>query len=398
MNPKTRSAGAFALEWVDSISIVDKFAIKITMKEPYAPFLANLTVQRCAIIPKDSEPTAVKPAPGTGPFVFKNFQPNETLELTRFDNYHLIDPDTGDQLPRADGIFTKKIPDETVRMAALRAGDIDFAEQPAYNIIADAKKNPIPGITVDYDMPGNNVIFFNVTKPPFDNKKVRQAVAHAINRKEEMVGGYWGLGQVLHNQPFPDNSRFYIPIQMREQNLDKARQLLAEAGYPNGFKCELFEFNFTSYLSRAPVTLDQLRKIGIEGTIKTVDRAPYFRALRTGDYGISVGGISERMDWDDAYYMYFHSSEIGKTNLMRYNNPELDKLVEQGRSVWDFEKRRAIYKKVVEILNEDVPIIYTIDSVVGYAYRDDLKGFVKGFATRRAFHGGGVKYWWIEKS
>ncbi len=134
-----------------------------------------------------------------------------------------------------------------------------------------------------------------------------------------MVGGYWGLGQVLHNQPFPDNSRFYIPIQMRDQNLDKARQLLAEAGYPNGFKCELFEFNFTSYLSRAPVTLDQLRKIGIEGTIKIVDRAPYFRALRTGDYGVSVGGISERMDWDDPYYMYFHSSEIGKTNLMRYN-------------------------------------------------------------------------------
>ena len=120
--------------------------------------------------------------------------------------------------------------------------------------------------------------------------------------------------------------------------------------------------------------------------------------MRAGEYTISSGGLTERFDWDDAYFMFFHSSEIGKNNWARYKNPEMDKLVEQGRSTWETEERRQIYKKVVDILMEELPIIYTIDSVVGYGFRNDLKGFVPGFATRYAFDGGGVKYWWIEKS
>ncbi len=398
MDPKTRSPMAFALKWVDSITVTDKYTIKITMKEPYAPFLANLTVQNCAIIPKDSQPTGIKPAPGTGPFVFKEFHPNETLEVTRFGNYHFIDEKTGDRLPRADAVWLKKMPDETVRLAALRAGDVDFIETPPLNKIAEELKNPTPGITINYDMPGNNAIWFNVSKPPFNNKKLRHAIAYAINKKELQDGALWGLGQPLNNQPFPNDSRFYIPVQDREQNIAKAKQLLAEAGYPQGLKIELFQFQYTIYMATAQVLLDQLRKIGIEGTIKVVDRAPYWKMMRTGEYGITCGGISERFDWDDAYYSSFHSGEIGTNNWTRYKNPEIDKLVAQGRSTWDMEERRKIYKKVVEILMEDLPVIYTIDSVVGYGFRNDLKGFVPGFGTRTAFDGGGVKYWWIEKS
>ena len=398
MDPKTRSPMAFALKWVDSMTLIDKYTIKITMKEPYAPFLANLTAENCAIIPKDSQPTGIKPAPGTGPFVFKEFYPNETLEVTRFGNYHVIDEKTGDRLPRADAVWLKKMPDETVRMAALRAGDVDFIETPPLNKIAEELKNPTPGITINYDMPGNNAIWFNTVKPPFNNKKLRQAIAYAINKKELQDGALWGLGQPLNNQPFPNDSRFYIPVQDREQNIPKAKQLLAEAGYPNGLKIELFQFQYTIYMAMAQVLLDQLRKIGIEGTIKVVDRAPYFKMMRVGEYAISCGGLSERFDWDDAYYSYFHSSEIGKYNWARYNNPEIDKLVAQGRSTWEMEERRQIYKKVVDILMEDLPVIYTIDSVVGYGFRNDLKGFVPGFGTRYAFDGGGVRYWWIEKS
>ena len=104
------------------------------------------------------------------------------------------------------------------------------------------------------------------------------------------------------------------------------------------------------------------------------------------------------MDLDDMYYVYLHSGEIGKQNFTRYKNPEVDRLVEQGRSVWDFEERKKIYKKVVEIFTEDVPMIFTCNSVVGEAFRNDLKGFVPGFAVRYAFYEGGIKYWWMEKS
>jgi peptide/nickel transport system substrate-binding protein len=103
------------------------------------------------------------------------------------------------------------------------------------------------------------------------------------------------------------------------------------------------------------------------------------------------------LDWDDAYYLYFHSSEIGQNNWTRYTSKELDKLLEQGRSTWKTEDRKPIYEKVIKILMEDLPMLVTVDSVVGYGFRNDLKGFVPGFGTRYAFFGGGVKYWWIEK-
>jgi len=398
MDPKTRSPRAFALSWVDAISIIDKYTIKITLKEPYAPFLSNLTAESVPIIPKDSRPTGTKPAPGTGPFVFRDFVPNETLEVTRFDRYHQVDEKTGVRLPYADAVFLRKIVDETVRFTALRAGDMDFIETPPLNLIASELKNPTPGITINYDMPGNYMVWFNTSKPPFNNKKVRHAIAYAINKKELQKGGLWGLGQPLNNQPFPDNSRSFIPVQDREQNIAKAKELLAEAGYPNGFKIELFEDTDTPILSCSQVFLEQLRKVGIEGTIRVVDRAPYFRALRVGEYNISWGSVSERLDWDDAFFLYFHSSEINKNNYARYANKELDKLLEQGRSTWKTEDRKPIYEKVIKILMEDLPVLFTLDSVVGYGFRNDLKGFVPGFGTRYAFTGGGVKYWWLEKS
>jgi peptide/nickel transport system substrate-binding protein len=93
MNPATRSPRAFAYRWIDSIHIIDKYHLKIRLKEPFGPFLTTLTIQNCPIIPAGWEPTGVKPAPGTGPFVFKSFVPNET---------------TGNRLPYVDSIHVKK--------------------------------------------------------------------------------------------------------------------------------------------------------------------------------------------------------------------------------------------------------------------------------------------------
>lgn len=397
MNPATRSPRAFAFRWVDSVSVIDKYHVKIRLKEPFAPFLTVLTVNFCPIIPAGWEPTGMKPAPGTGPFVFKSFVPNETLETTRFDQYWEVDEKTGDRLPFADSVFLKKIPDETVRLTALRAGDMDFIETPTIKVLAEAMlEKPIPGITMGYDMPGNQIVFFNVSKPPFDNKKVRQAVAYALDKKEILKGLFWGLGEMINNQPFLKESRFYIPVEDRDQDLGKAKQLMVEAGYPNGFPTEFLEYSVTQYMAGAELIMGQLRKIGIEAKMKVIDRAPYYTMMRKGEYNISCGSYDERFDWDDAFYMYFHSSEIGQNNCCRYANKELDALLEKGRTTWKTEDRKPIYKKVIEILKEDLPVWYFAKGCVGYGFRDNLKGFRPGFATRYSFYGGGVKYWWLE--
>ena len=399
MNPATRAPRAFSFKWIDSINIIDKYHIKIRLKEPFAPFLEGLTIYNCPIIPNGWEPTGMKPAPGTGPFKFKSLLPNEVVEFTRFDQYYEVDEKTGDRLPYLDGVQMKKIVDETVRWTALRAGDVDFISSPPLKVVADViLKEPVPGITVHMSNPGVLWMWFNCSKPPFDNKKVRQAIAYGVDKKEVLKAVFWGLGDILNNQAFEKGSRFYIPLQDREVDLSKAKQLLAEAGYPNGFKTEFLGFSSAYDIAGAQVIIGQLKKIGIEATLKVIDRAPFHVAMRKGDYSISFRGAhSDPYELDEAYYMYLHSSEIGMNNYSRYSNKEVDGLLEKGRTTMNWEERKQFYKKMLEILREDLPILYFFKPVVGTAYRDYLKGYRKGFAARASWHGGGLKYCWLDK-
>ena len=400
MNPATRAPRSFSFKWVDSVNIIDKYHLKIKLKKTFAPFLTGLTLYNCAIIPKGWEPTGMKPAPGTGPFKFKSFVPNETIEFTRNDQYYEVDEKTGDRLPYLDSAFVKKIVEETVRWTALRSGDMDIISAPPLKVTADAVlKEPVPGIFVDWSNPGVLWIWFNCAKPPFNDKRVRQAVAYAVDKKEVLKAVFWGLGKTLKNQAFEEDSRFYISgIEDRTVDLSKAKQLLTEAGYPNGFKTEFFEFSSAYDIAGAEVIIGQLKRIGIEATMKVIDRAPYHVTMRKGDYSISFRGAhSDPFEWDEAYYMYLHSSEIGINNYSRYSNKEVDGLLEKGRTTMNWEERKKFYKRALEILREDLPIHYFFKPVVGYAFRDYVKGFRKGFSTRPAWHGGGTKYWWLDK-
>ena len=398
MNPKTRSPRRFNFRWIDSVEAPDKYLVRIKLKEPFAPFISTLTIRNCPIIPAGMEPTGLKPSPGTGPFVFKSFAPNETSEVTRFDKYWEYDEKTGDRLPYLDGIHVRKITEATVRWTALRAGDVDYIQNPAPNIAIEELKNPTPGTVMVMANPvGARWIYINVTKPPFDDKRVRQALAYTLDKEEIIKAAWWNLGEVANNQPFANRSRFNIPVKDREVNRAKAKQLLAEAGYPNGFKVEFLEFSRTSYIDACTNVIGQLREVGIDATMKVLDRAPYYKRMREGDYIISVIGDSERLDPDDAYYMRFHSSEIGSNNWSRYVNKEIDDLVEKGRITWKWEDRVPIYKKVIEIIMEDLPIFYIGKQINALAHRDYVKGHEYGMATWFGYHHGGLKKVWLDK-
>jgi peptide/nickel transport system substrate-binding protein len=398
LNPATRSPRAFALRWIDSVNVMDKYNLKINLKESFGPFLSNLTIYNCAIIPAGWEPTGTKPAPGTGPYFVKSFVPNETIEFKRFDQYWETHETTGDRLPYIDTIVGKKIVDETVRWTAFRAGELESCYAPPMNILAKAiLEKPLPGFLMDYESLGCSGLWFNLSKPPFNDKRVRQAVAYAIDKKKVMGGVFWGLGETVNNQPFLDRSRLFIPVKDREPDLAKAKQLMAEAGFPNGFKTEILAYSLKFDMDTAEVAIGQLQKIGIEATMKVIDRAAFYPMLRRGEFSLASRGVDERFDWDDAYYMYFHSNEVGKNNYPRYSNKELDALLDKGRRLWKHEDRKQVYRSVVETIRDDVPLLYLYKTVVGYAFHDYVKGFRKGFATRYAWHQGGAKYWWLDK-
>jgi peptide/nickel transport system substrate-binding protein len=189
----------------------------------------------------------------------------------------------------------------------------------------------------------------------------------------------------------------YAPTKDREFDLAKAKQLLAEAGYPKGFKTEFLTFSDTTYVDGCNAAVGQFKKIGIEATIKVIDRAPFFEYMRKGEYSIGFRGDSERLDPDDAYYLWLHSGEIGKNNWSRYSNKELDDLLEKGRTTWKWEERMPIYQRAIEIVKEDLPILYLAKSIIPLAYRDYVKGFGAGMATWFGYHGGGFVKTWMDK-
>ena len=398
MNPETRSPRAFAFKWVDSINILDKYHIRFKLKESFAPFLSSLTILHCPIIPAGVEPTGMKPAPGTGPFKFKSFVPNETIEVTRFDQYWEVDRETGNRLPYLDSIHIRKIIDPSIRWTALRAGDIDFTLDPNRKMVLDTKKDPLPGISVIFRAPGGNQwMFINVAKPPFDDKKVRQAIAYAIEKREIIQAAQWGLGEPI-DQPFLKGSRFYVPVQDRKPDLAKAKQLLSEAGHPNGFKTEFLETATFPYdVAACEYALGQLKKIGIQAEMKVIDRAPWAKSLQSGDYYLSIYGAGEKWEADEAYYMFLHSGEIGKNNYSRYSNKELDGLLEKARATVRWEERAQFYRRVIEIVHEDLPILYLAKSIIPVAFRDYVKGWDGGAGTLFDYHGGGMKMVWLDK-
>jgi peptide/nickel transport system substrate-binding protein len=398
MNPATRSPLASAFRMVDSIQAADKYTVKIRLKEPFSPFLSSLTVRNCSIIPAGWEPTPMKPAPGTGPFIFKSLFPNETTEYIRFDKYWEVDEKTGDRLPYLDGVHVKKIHEDIVRWTGLRAGDFDYIQNPPRKVTIEEQKSPTPGCLVVLTQPVGCVwIFFNLSKSPFDNKKVRQAVAYALDKQEVIKGAYWGLGETCNNQPFLNRSRMYVPVKDREMNVSKAKHLLAEAGYPNGFKTEVVTHTESAVVDACNIIGGQLKNIGIEATIRTMDTVAWRDAVRKGDYFISTGSDSERLDPDDAYYIRFHSSEIGGNNISKYSNKEMDRLLEQGRTSWRWKDRMAIYQKVVELNAEDLAILYVSKSIQPVAYRDYVKGYGAGMSTWFAYYQGGLKKTWLDK-
>ena len=140
-----------------------------------------------------------------------------------------------------------------------------------------------------------------------------------------------------------------------------------------------------------------MQKIGIESTVKVIDRAPYFAMMRKGEYDLSIGNVVEIFDWDDAYYVHFHSGEIGKNNYSRYGNKEVDGLLEKARATIRWEERAPLYRRVIEIVHEDLPILFLAKSTIPVAFRDYVKGFEAGAGTWFGYYGGGMVKTWLDK-
>jgi peptide/nickel transport system substrate-binding protein len=335
---------------------------------------------------KESLSMAASKGPvGTGPFELTGSSSGNVLRLKKFGDYWQKG------VPYLDELVYKPITDETTRLTALRAGDTDLVNELPIQMVDKLQREKVKDTHFFIRPIGLSWIEINNRPPPFNDIRVRQAVAYAINKKEIIDTTTWGYGFPT-NQRYPKGHPWHIEMKDREQDLDKARSLLREAGYSNGFK--FVSITHPGDQDVAQIVQSQLKKVGLEMTIQNMEYVTYSLALQKREFSLVTGGGGIYVDPDGFYKRRFHSEEDWD---LGYNNPEVDRLLDEAQRVNDYKKRKELYTKMLEIIQREVPaiILGLIPNVV--ATRSSVKGFEPNFSGSINYAGGGVSRAWIEK-
>lgn len=352
------------------IEVVDPYTVAITHPEPFGIFPQSIGFDKSTgIVAKESleEDGTISIPIGTGPFKITDVQGTTRLVLERNDDYWQ------EGLPYLDQIIIEPIPDDTVRETALRSGEVDWILAIAPQSF-DSLSNE-DGITVStapqlsYDYIG-----INLTREPFSDVRVRQAIALAINRDELCQAGFFGLCETIQG-PVGTGSPWYFDYAPYGQDVERAKQLMADAGYADGFEMELLPTTqYGETVRAAQVLQQQLAAIGIEATINAPEWSEWLELEGNFKYDAYICNWNGLIDADQYYYLQHRSDQV--FNFTGYSNAEFDQLVDEGRSMSDFDKRYSIYEQANKILVDDAPYVYMYNKQEIRAFSDQVKGFV----------------------
>ena len=376
LNPKAKVPTRKQLGPVDHAEVVDKYTIKIVLKKPFAPFLRSLAeyllITSKRVIDKFGV-NVITEVVGTGPFKFVKWVKGSKIVLERFDDYWA-------EKPKVKYIEWRIIPEAGTREAALLAGDVDAAYLPPPSDIDKLKNNP----KVKVLTPVTNRIIFVALMPrgPLKNKLVRKALNYAIDKEAIVKNVLFGLG-IPADSLVPPHFFGYAKMKPYEYNPEKAKKLLAEAGYPNGFKMVLMHptGRYLQDKQVAEAIQAYLSKIGIKVELKTMDWASFvrelFKPLDKKIYdAVLIGWGPGVADAHYTLYPQFHSTQQlpHGLGLVYYNNSYIDKLLEQAQSETNPEVRKALYKKIIEYLWDDAPWIFLYTQCNLLAISANLEG------------------------
>lgn len=365
---------------IKSVEAVDAHTVKFTLNYPLAPFIQNLGMSPFAI----ASPTAVQAAGkdgftekpvGTGPFKFVEWKRNDTITLEKNPDYW------NPGYPKVDKLVFKVIPENTARLTALINGEIDLMDglnpDDAETVEANSDLQLIlrPSMNIGY-------IGFNVEKAPFDNPKVREAISYAINKPAIIEAFYAGLGQPAVNPMPPSLWGHNDDIKDREFNLDKAKQLLTEAGFPNGFKTEFWAMPvprpyMPDGVKIAEAIQQDLNKIGVETEIVTMEWATYLEKVRVGEQAMfMLGWTGDNGDPDNFLATLLDKNNIDSNNNTRWANDEASQLMQQAKSASTQAEREQLYKQVQEIIFREVPLVPLAHSTPALAARANVVDYL----------------------
>lgn len=377
-DPDIASPRAEDFALIESVEAPDDATVVITLSEAFSPLLSklahslNVIVSEAVAMANDNDLNDV--VIGTSAFKFVEYIPQTRLVLERHDAYWETDVD-GNQLPYLDGITFTFYPEPTARTTAVQTGNVDWIEYvpaPDVEILqADPNVEVIGGLATNF-----RSIYFNTREGPLSDKLVRQAISYAIDEQAVVDVALFGTGGVPADGTTIPSSAFYgidsSPYVGRD--VEKAKELLAEAGYADGFEFDMYVTSTYDFL-RTPAEIIQanLADIGITMNIVAEDWSVYLPKFTSGDFTATIIGSSGLADPDDYLYGDFHSESSG--NYIGFSNPEIDDLLVEGRRASDPDERKAIYAQAQELILDEAPHVFLFHSAQYEAHRTNVKGF-----------------------
>ncbi len=366
---------------VKEVRVVDDYTVEIELKEPSAPFISNLAMPSFGIMSpkalKDYGKDIFKNPVGTGPFKFVEWLKDDKIVLEKNADYWRGEP-------KLDKLVFRSIPDNSARLLELQSGTIDIMIGVSPDDAQIVKDDPNLKL---YLRPSMNVgyLAMNMLKEPFNNDKVRKAINHAVNKEAIIEAFYAGLAEPSKNPIPPSLWGYNDDIEEYEYNPEKAKELLAEAGYPDGFKTTLWAMPVARPYMPQPKEIatalqQQLAAVGIETEIVTMDWATYLQKGQNGEHDLYLlGWTGDNGDPDNFMYVLLDKDNAVKGsagNVSFYKSDELHEVLIAAQQEINKDKRAELYKEAQEIIHNDAPWAPLVHSTPPIAARKEVKNYI----------------------
>lgn len=375
---------------IADMSVRDDSTFVIRLAEPNAPFLSNLGMNFCAAV----SPTAVrthgddyfKNPVGTGPFRLVEWLKDERIVLARNEAYW--GPPAG-----LDRLVFRSISDPSVRYLELRSAALHGMDNVSPEFLDELRADDQiqlltqPGMNIGY-------LAMNLEKPPYDDRRVRLAVNHAVN-KQSLVDNFYGGLAVAAKNPIPPMMWSYNDdIEPYAYDPARARQLLAEAGFPDGFETELWAMPAPRPYMPQPEKIAQaiqadLAQVGIRARIVSLEWATYLDKVFNGQHDMCLlGWTGDNGDPDNFLYVLLDKTAATKPaqNVAFYKSDELHELLMSARISTDLDRRTQLYREAQTVIHRDAPWVPLVHATQTAAFRKGVDGFYLHPTGSKWFH------------
>ncbi|MEC5423920.1 glutathione ABC transporter substrate-binding protein [Virgibacillus sp. C22-A2] len=368
---------------IDEVVVVDEFTVQVVTEFPFAPLPAHFAHYASSILSPDiieadfaaveegdQHGTYINENPvGTGIFEFGDWEPGTQIILNRNDDYW------GDAA-KVDTVTFKVVPEDLTRIAELETGESHIIDPVTPSDLAQVEERDGMEAYIR-NAASISYLGFNMEKEPYDDLRVRQAIAMVIDKDLIIEGILEDTGEKAVGPINDTNFGYSDQVEGIERDPEKAKELLAEAGYEDGFETTIWTNDSRERMDIATMTQEELAQIGIDAEINVVEWGAYLDSTAAGEHDMFILGLSLGTgDADYPMHMLFHSENVGSTGNRTFMVDEtFDEMLHEARIEQDEDARLQLYIDATNYLNEQVPMAFLYHPAHIMGHREEVQGF-----------------------